>query len=240
MPFSSLALHHIQEQDPTTSPGCRVNESDKKCRFATNIARFFHIFLSSTRPNSTSAWRQKRKHYRENHISADVYVKLRCSAPSFTYGITCRVAATLCWMVDTTYIEQRYRASINITWLLGSCAQEFAMQFYVMFCLSRQVAPGTVTYSISFPGHNPRNLEIVSMCMKQDITHDLHIFRSSVAKREPTFLPFISQVMCGAGCAFDVVQLADSFSPTVNWRLLNVMRGGPVCWAAKYNRNDFS
>lgn len=50
--------------------------------------------------------------------------------------------------------------------------------------------------------------------------------------RQLTFLPFISQVMCGAGCAFDVVQFAVSFSPTANRRLLNVMRGGPVCCAA--------
>lgn len=47
-----------------------------------------------------------------------------------------------------------------------------------------------------------------------------------------TCFPLINQVMCGAGCAFDVVQLDTKFSPIVNWRLLNVILGGPVCWTA--------
>lgn len=54
-----------------------------------------------------------------------------------------------------------------------------------------------------------------------------------------TFLPFISQVMCGAGCAFEVVQFANNFSPTVNCRLLNVIRGGPVCCAAEGGNTNF-
>lgn len=45
-----------------------------------------------------------------------------------------------------------------------------------------------------------------------------------------TCFPLINQVMCGAGCAFDVVQFATKLSPIVNWRLLNVILGGPVCW----------
>lgn len=45
-----------------------------------------------------------------------------------------------------------------------------------------------------------------------------------------TFFPLISHVMCGAGRAFDVVQLARKFSPTKNCRLLKLIRGGPV-WA---------
>lgn len=48
-----------------------------------------------------------------------------------------------------------------------------------------------------------------------------------------TCFPLISQVMCGAGCAFDVVQFETKFSPMVNWRLLNVIFGGPVCWTVR-------
>lgn len=99
-----------------------------------------------------------------------------------------------------------------------------------MSCRSPQVAPDTVTFSIYFLAMIRENWKWFQW-KQEETSYTIYIFRSSVAKREPTFLPFISQVMCGAGCAFDVVQLADSFSPTVNWRLLNVMRGGPVCCA---------
>lgn len=44
-----------------------------------------------------------------------------------------------------------------------------------------------------------------------------------------TFFPLINQVICGAGCAFDVVQFAINFSPMKNCRFLNVILGGPVC-----------
>lgn len=44
-----------------------------------------------------------------------------------------------------------------------------------------------------------------------------------------TFLPFMSHVMCGAGFARVVVQLAISFSPTTKSRFLNMIFGGPVC-----------
>lgn len=42
--------------------------------------------------------------------------------------------------------------------------------------------------------------------------------------------------MCGAGCAFDVVQLAINFSPMKNCCFLNVILGGPVCGTVKRNK----
>lgn len=51
-------------------------------------------------------------------------------------------------------------------------------------------------------------------------------------------MPFISHVICGAGCAFDVVQLATKFSPAVNKRLLKVILGGPVWWTVKIFRRS--
>lgn len=54
-----------------------------------------------------------------------------------------------------------------------------------------------------------------------------------------TCFPFINQVMCGAGCAFDVVQFDTKFSPIVNWRLLNVIFGGPVCWTKTLQKKRF-
>lgn len=50
-----------------------------------------------------------------------------------------------------------------------------------------------------------------------------------------TFLPLISQVMCGAGRPRVVLQSAKSFSPMANGvRLRNLIEGGPVCGTVKW------
>lgn len=52
-----------------------------------------------------------------------------------------------------------------------------------------------------------------------------------------TFLPLISQVMCGAGRPRVVLHSAKSFSPIANGvRLRNLIEGGPVCGTVKWER----
>lgn len=172
------------------------------------------LLVATHHYNGHTWWRGKQQHCHRNQITANVSLWKITIIRAFAHlchNFVCRTSSA-------QYAHDVYR---------------FIFLVLMSWCCSHQLAHGEHKFNrICDRTHShQRRRKICIICICPCERRNTHISM----RRNLTFLPLISHVMCGAGCAFDVVQFADSFSPTVNSRLLNVMRGGPVCCAENYN-----
>lgn len=119
--------------------------------------------------------------------------------------------------------------------ILGSCIQTTTHQKKNFVWFYRHFSAESSFFSLSYIINHLLHSQLIIRFESSYSRCGFHTFGFSNTEREEivvqrTCFPLINHVMCGAGCAFDVVQFETKFSPIVNWRLLNVIFGGPVCW----------